>query len=294
MPEYCSEIGRKFAELFSEHESAKFAPSHVPLDDRLRVYLPEDKRSPEKRVQVLVGMILWLARSCRPDLSLAASALGSRVASWTPQCGIQIAKCVRYIVTTRESSLVFKWRRGDTPRASMFADADWTMPRSQSGFAVFALGSCEESRVLLHWGSLKQSFRAESPAASESAAAYCALKYTHRLAVSLQGCFALEGPVDLGLDNSQVLTLADKGDSEALHFMHKAANARIGLLKDAVSLRLIRAFKVASKLNPTNIFTKPLERVNHTHECGLLGLRIVDGSGSMWETRAKNVRQGGE
>jgi hypothetical protein len=131
------------------------------------------------------------------------------------------------------------------------------------------------SSALLHWGSQKQSFRAESPAASETAAGYCALKYSYSTPHALQECASVGGPVPLWLDNKQVLSLAKNGGSEALFFMHKAANARDGLLKDAVELGLIEPLKIASKLNPTNIFTKPLDRIDHERECSLLGLRII-------------------
>jgi len=278
MPEYCSEIGKRYEELFG----SKPRPSTVPLSERLRAYEPSEKKTPDKKVQVLIGMILWAARSCRPDVSFAASALGCRVASWTDECGAQLSRCVGYLVGTKNSELVFRWHRGDIGMPAMFADGDWTCPRSQSGFCSFLRGHTDSS-ILLHWGSTKQSFRAESPAASEVSAAYAALKSAaYTILGAYMRCAASHDSIPLGIDNGQVITLAKKGTSEALEFAHKAMNARIGLLKDMTMLKLVGLHKVRGEMNPANILTKPLLRLAHERECAMLGLKLRYDAAQLW------------
>ncbi len=267
MPEYVEEVGKVYSELWN----CSVRPYSSPISVSLRAYDASEKKPPEKRVQRIVGMLLWVSRSCRPDLAFSASALGSRVSSWNEECDRELARAIGYLVATKDATLTFRWKIGDTPRVVLYTDADWMAPRSQSGFALLVLGDDGASRALLHWGSTKQVFAAESPAAAETAGVYSGLKQASPVADSFVRVTSSQECLPIGVDNAQVIALCKHGYSEALHFLHKATNTRMGFLKDCSARGWIRIFKECTRTNPANLFTKALGGVKLRAELPFIG-----------------------
>ena len=127
-------------------------------------------------------MILWLTRCFRADVAYAASALGSRVASWTDKCERELERCVGYIAATQEIELKQSWVKGQQPVVRLYTDSDWRSPKSQTGYALVLESDCnhesynpeyaKKCKILIAFGSIKQPLQAESVAAAESIAAY--------------------------------------------------------------------------------------------------------------------------
>ena len=109
MRDYCLEVGKQFEKLYPDR---KVRPSSVPLANSLRTK-PAESTPPDRRVQILVGMLIWLARTARPELSLVASTLGSRVASWSAECEVELERTVGFVVGTAAWTLRMVVRHGE-------------------------------------------------------------------------------------------------------------------------------------------------------------------------------------
>jgi hypothetical protein len=264
MKAYCESIMVTWKRLWP---GVKPVMSRVPIAENLRAYSEEDKRPPERRVQKLIGMILWLARSCRPDLSFAASSLGCRVNSWTDVCAHELARCVAYIEATSNFALRQTWRKGEKPLLRLYTDSDWRQPRSQAGYLLVAESAEDEtSRVVIAYGSRKEALCADSVAGAESIAAHLGVRQclplfwgiSRALLAKFAGTMApwTSCPLDLLVDNAQFIAIARNGHSENLELLHKAIGVRMGAIKDWITLGWIKVAKVPTSANKANIFTK--------------------------------------
>ena len=170
---------------------------------------------------------------------------------------------------------------------SVYTDSDWAAPKSQSGFIIFLENKNLQytknekgdyipnhtTRIPLIWGSRKQAIVAESAAAAECTAAYTGI---HE-ALPLSGTLNDAGrplPVNLFVDNSQVISLAKSGDSERLHFHHKALNIRINMLQYLIENGFATIAHIRTTINPANLFTKVLGRLDTERESALCGLKF--------------------
>ena len=287
MADYCHEIAKVYRSLYGE-----FRPARVPIADNLKTYDRSNPTIPESRNQKLIGMLLWLCRTSRPDIAFAVSALGSRLNFWDDKCSRELERLVGYIESTANAQLVSSlgdlevgdWR---SLSLSVYTDSDWAAPKSQSGFIIFlenknlqytkneegAYFPNHTTRIPLIWGSRKQAIIAESAAAAECTAAYTGI---HE-AIPLSGTINDAGrplPVKLFVDNSQVISLAKSGDSERLHFHHKALNIRINMLQYLIENGFATIDHIRTAINPANLFTKVLGRLDTERESALCGLKF--------------------
>ena len=271
MRDYCDSIVSTYQDLWKVQS---VSDSSAPLASSLREFEDSDKKKPQRRVQKLVGMLLWVARSSRPDLSYAASAFGSRVTSWTAECDAELRRCVGYIQQTRGTCLRLKWIPGTVWETRLYTDSDWRAPVSQSGYFLCiepkdqAPGQEGGYTLPLAWGSRRQPFTAESVAAAEVVACYVGL----RDCLPTHWALMPDEPLNTCVDNSQVVSLARNGHSESLHFAHKAVNVREGWLKNAGKFGWCRISKIRTEHNRSNLFTKPVKPAAMALERSLAGL----------------------
>jgi len=223
---------------------------------------------PQKRVQKMIGMVLWVARNTRPEISYAVSRLGTRVSRWNKTCDRELCRLVGYLKHTKDMALQMRFAKADNGEAaaSVYSDANLASPASQSGHLV-CLESANGTLVPIAWRSTKQSICADSTGASELIAAHYAVKESMMLASSLQ-----RGPVVLKVDNSAVLRNAMRGSSKQLEWLSLAIRLRIGMLRDLRELGLVKTEYVASALNLADIFSKALLRVKFEQQREMIGV----------------------
>ena len=277
-----------------------YVPMRNMLRDDVLVSTPPDRAN-----QKLIGMILWIARVARPDVSFCVSRLGSRVAAWTPRCTRELARCVGYLKRTRDKVLELKVAKSDAavgflslpepdskamfdrveassrPRGLVplcHADADWAAPKSQSGYYYGIYGSGGTS-VPIAWGSKKQSITADSSGMSEFIASHYAIRTVLPLHAGIFGPSGSHGsrspgqPLNLMADNSTVLRISRTGLSQQLAILAvKPMAVRMGLLKDLRDLGVIRVVHVRTDDNMADALTKALEQVKLEAACDMFGL----------------------
>ena len=304
MRNYCLEI-------YETYKSAYGVPrgSRTPVSSNLREF-ERVSTVPQKIHQKLVGMMNWLARTSRPDLSFAVSCIGSRLTFWTPECDRELERCVSYIYSTADT--VLRMTMGElTPgpgcidrlQAVCYSDADWAVPRSQNGF-IFVLENRERKAFIpIFWGSKKQPFTAESAAAAEGCAGYYGLRESLPVVLSLTSVVdqpehsdesaigEMKPKLILRTDNSQIVSLSRTGESDKLFFSHKATNTRVAFLRDSVARGWLTVEKWPTRLNPSNLFTKVLGRLQLEAEATMCGLvfdhrAAAQSRAAIWRRRA--------
>ena len=144
-------------------------------------------------IQGIVGRLLWICRTCRPELSHMASAFGARVQSWDHSVDRELAKTMGYLLVSHDAYLSFRWpkERGSLSaqkvHSMIYTDADWMEPRSQSGMiAMLRTGLPLEQRedgddawegsLPVHWGSKKQALASDSSTSAEIIACHYGLR----------------------------------------------------------------------------------------------------------------------
>jgi hypothetical protein len=108
------------------------------------------------------GLLLWLSRNTRPDLSFAVAKIAQHVASNDPNEWKRYGRILRYLSNTLD--LGIRYQRGDFTRPVSFTDSDWAgdpSSFSQSGYDVILAGGP------IAWNSKKQTSVALSSAEAE-------------------------------------------------------------------------------------------------------------------------------
>ena len=276
MRDYCLEVGKQFEKLYPDR---KVRPSSVPLANSLRTK-PAESKPPDRRVQILVGMLIWLARTARPELSLVASTLGSRVASWSAECEVELERTVGFVVGTAAWTLRMVVRHGEKLRPVLYTDADWHSVRSQSGSFFCLESESGNSLIPLLWSSKRQGVVATSAAAAETIAAFQGLS----LSLPLFDAMYSDSALVVKIDNSQVLSLVKNGVSDKLYFTCKSANVRANALAELQARGVVSFEHCRTNLQKADLYTKVLERLKFQGGARSIGLNLVESErGSQWK-----------
>lgn len=115
-------------------------PSAVPMDPRLKLKRGEDpKEYTDKPYRELVGCLMYLMVTSRPDISAAVSYFAGFQCSATNEHWVHLKRILRYLKGTVDSKLVYQ-RQSSSKILEAYADADWGNDpydrRSQSGYVV--------------------------------------------------------------------------------------------------------------------------------------------------------------
>ncbi|MDE0828009.1 MAG: reverse transcriptase domain-containing protein [Vicinamibacterales bacterium] len=259
-----------YAELWPE---SVVRPCDTPMSDELRFAQDEkpDAQTPQKRVQKVLGMLLWLARCGRPDIALSVSRLGSRAARWDDVCDKQLLRLMGYLQTHHASAIrMFVSDRDNINDLRAVVSSDANLPpsgKAQTGY-VLAMEGDGGTLVPIAWASKGQPLTADSTLMSELIAAHTAVRETLCLASALQNDVVDIGtniddskickPIILRVDNEGVLSNCRRGVSDACGVMAKALSLRVGLLRDLREMGLFDVVYVKTDENRSDMYTKAL------------------------------------
>ena len=267
MSDYVQAILKTYDELYPEAKSGKSEHSHFRVYNK-DVPLPiwEETQettcapsTPQRRVQKMIGMLLWLSRCARPDISYALSRLGSRVSRWDKVCDTALAHVVGYLqgsAAKEHCRLIFRVHKDDTPDdliSSLYTDSNLSAPRSQTG-AHYVIESPRGSLLPIHWLSKKQSICCDSVAAAELVAAHTGIR---ALLMIHESVAPNAKPLIVRVDNSTVVRIARKGMSPNLDWMEaRPLFIRNCFMRDLVELGVIEVAHVDTHRNLADIHTK--------------------------------------
>lgn len=274
MFDYTMMIVNDYQELFPEEVVVeRYAPFRDdPRDDEDTEYLD----TPAQPLQHIGGMLLWLARCLRADISFGTSCMCRRVTKWTRAQQSHLTHLIGYLKTTAKFALHMRKHHLDGPgdmRVVVETDADLRAPRSQSGWAVYA-ESDRGSYFLVAWASKMQPFCTDNTPAAELVAGHAGVKEALQWADHMQA----KGAVILHKsDNAASIRVYGKGYSCKLAPFGRVLRLRISFMRDAITQGLVRCEHVVSEQNKANVFTKSLKRMENEEACRMLRILPFDG-----------------
>ncbi|XP_041564465.1 secreted RxLR effector protein 161-like [Drosophila elegans] len=218
--------------------------------------------------QSLIGALMWLAVSTRPDIAFAVSALSQYNTNFGKQHWIAAKRVLRYLKGTQDYCLVYKRSGKDLVG---YADADWAANiddrRSFSGFAFKFAGAA------ISWECRKQ----RTVALSSTEAEYMALFDSSKEAVHLRS-FLQE---ILGQLKTTIIYNDNQGAGQltrnpVFHKRTKHVDIRHHFIRELVEEGTISVNYIPTTEMSADILTKGLSASKHNTCKTALGMRLVD------------------
>lgn len=207
--------------------------------------------------QELIGSLMYLCVTTRPDISFAVSYLSKFNSCYTEFHWNQAKRILRYLKGTKGKALVFKMSNVD-PILEGYSDADWAADpdrKSYTGY-VFKYGGNSIS-----WGSYKQSCISLSSTEAE----YCSLSEASREAVFLQALIkellmTTSCKIVMYCDNQSAIQLAT---NHTLHRRSKHIEIRYHYVRDMIDRFNVEIVYIPTDTMIADVFTKPLGCIKH-------------------------------
>jgi len=244
-------------DLLGEHNLLECRTVSTPLNVSV---LPPAVENPDPQCQAqyrsIVGSLLYIANTTRPDISHATSMLSRYMHGPTPTHLSAATHVLRYLSGTQQ--LCLKYNKGGEITLKAYSDANWSDPedgRSQSGSIIF-LNNCP-----IAWSSTRQKI----PALSTCEAELIALTLTATNTLWLRNLLAelhlsqLSSTV-IHCDNQAAIHLAKNPNSSS---RTKHINKNFHFLKYYENSRELAFKYVPTAENTADIFTKSLQRLKH-------------------------------
>lgn len=238
----------------------------VPLEAGYQVHCDANcKKSNQQEYQSLVGTLMYLAISTRPDILHSVSKMAQRNADPHEEHMTKLKHILRYLAGSINLKLFYK---ADSGGLEGFVDADWggnaLDRKSYTGFTFFFDG-CPIS-----WESRKQSSVALSSTEAEYMAASDAAKEAIYLKRLLKEISAWDGgPVTLHIDNQGAQKLAE---NPVYHKRSKHIDIKFHHIRDLVQNQEVKLVYCPTADMIADILTKNLPRVKHCNFVNLIKL----------------------
>ena len=204
-----------------------------------------------------VGMLLYLIKHSRPDLSNAIRELTKCLDRATPAAYKEMMRVIKYVLDTKSLGLKIQPK---FPKDSVkwelyvYSDSDWAGDkdnrRSVSGYVMFLCG------VPIAWRSKQQKTVALSSSEAEFVAASEAVKdilFVVQVLESLN--IAVEKPVTVRVDNMGAIFMSGNNSSSA---RTRHVDTRWHFVRELVEDKVIEVVFVRSKDNKSDMYTKNL------------------------------------
>ena len=207
-----------------------------------------------KQYRSLIGSLLYLANTTRPDICFAVSKLSSFVQRPLVSHWVSAKRVLRYIKATLGKIEITFNQRAEL-KLEGFVDADWAGDKhdrkSQTGYVCYLAGS------IISWKSKKQTCTALSTMEAEYIALCEASKEALFLRKLLQEIgYSQEEPTTIFEDNQPCIQFTNKCSSN--HTRSKHIDLRYHFVKNRVEAEELKLKQVPSANNTADIFTKPL------------------------------------
>ncbi|KAJ3504791.1 hypothetical protein NLJ89_g7753 [Agrocybe chaxingu] len=256
-------------------------PVATPLDPNINLdnfdqedQVVQDEGEVDLRVTTsyatLIGSLMYLAISTRPDIAFAVNKLAQFTANPKPKHWTAVKRIFRYLKGTRDYALTYGGTDPDVlvEDLNIYCDADWASSsdrKSTSGFVITMAGGA------IAWSSKKQSSVALSTAEAEYIAATHVAKQVlwHRSLLQELG-INIPKTSTLFSDNQAAISI---GHHPEFHNRTKHIDIAYHFLRDLVQSGTLNMVYVNTKDNLADIFTKGLSKTPHqdlTERIGVL------------------------
>ena len=159
-------------QLLAKFNMKECNPSRIPMETTQRLRRESNSDIPEFPYRELVGSLMYLVTSTRPDLAYAVGQLSRFVSCYGPKHVGAAKRVLRYLKGTRDMSISYqKTIKGNCEQFDIdgFSDSDWgTDPDTRKSISdyTFTLNG-----GAITWASRRQTVTAQSSAEAEYVAA---------------------------------------------------------------------------------------------------------------------------
>ena len=244
-------------------------PEHCPTMDKDKA---EMKKLPYRN---LIGELLYLAHSSRPDISYSVGVLSRFMENPGKKHWEAAKRILRYLRGSKDFGLTFNGQLDNNSENGVYniqaySDADWGRDlygrKSIFGYIVH-LNGCPIS-----WVSKKQTFVSQSTCESEyvgMSEAIREIRWIYQLLQELKiKSNFIEVPTLLGDNVSSIMIASNTRMDNRI----KSIDIKYHYIKDEVASKRVQLQHVASEYNVADIFTKPLNSVKfHNFKNQILG-----------------------
>jgi hypothetical protein len=217
---------------------------------------PLQKSEPrkDKPYLELLGAVLYIANSTRPDLAYAVSELSRYSSHPGPIHWNELKRVLYYLNETKSHGIVF--RGSQSPLISGFVDASYArcpVTRKSRHGAVFL-----HSGGAVDWRSKMQTVVATSSMESE----YIGLCTAVKMAVWLHSCLkelqlSRQPKIPIGMDNQSAIIFAEE---QILQDRSKHIDIQFHYIREQIQRGLIGLHYVPTNRLPADMLTKPLAK----------------------------------
>ena len=256
-------------------------PNTIPLDPKYLKINEEVESDVDSSLYLhVIGQLNWLAIKTRPDIQFAVSRLQRKSAKPKTADMLACKGVLRYLKGQRNLGIAL----GSKPHEGLAVYVDSSYGDNADGKSTEAYLTTFAGAPI-SWASKKQSFVATSSTIAE----FCALTTAIKEAIwlkKLTTAIGLEkpGPVTVYCDSANALDVVNK---KGYSSTTKWVDNRYFFIRDAVENGQIEFKWIDGTMNPADGFTKPLNRLHHTHFRNLLNM--VTHKGLNTEFRAENT-----
>lgn len=208
--------------------------------------------------QELIGSLMYLSVTSRPDISYAASFLSQYNSCYTAEHFAAAKRVLRYLKGTMNLGLVYrKSVKHDKFRVYGFTDADWANGADRKSYTgyMFKLG-----RNVVSWGCYKQSCIALSSTEAEYIALSEAAKEAVYVRAVLTELTGQSNTVTLYSDNQSAAKLAT---NPVFHKRSKHVDIRYHYIREAVDNGVITLSYMPTEQMTADVLTKALPPCKH-------------------------------
>lgn len=255
-------------ELLKQHGMINCRPAATQLEAKFQVKCNKEncKKVDQTKYQSLIGSLMYLAISTRPDILHAVSKLSQRNKDPHIEHETGAKHILRYLNKTSNYKLHY-FKTGNP--IECYADADWggdtTDRKSYTGYAFILAGS------VFSWQSKKQTTVALSSTEAEYMAISAAAKEATYLRKLMQeiGIDTNNAPIKINGDNLSAQQLVR---NPVYHARSKHIDIKYHHIREVLNSKQITIHYVPTNDMIADILTKNLEKCKHQKFVKLLGL----------------------
>lgn len=226
----------------------------------------------------LKGMLLWIGRNTRPEITYAVHILTMFGAeNWSKLADKILLNLIAYLDNTADMGIhtVVCERDKGLLRVKAYTDSDFggcgLTGKSTSGFYIFIEGP-HGTKIPMEWGSKKQSSVAHSSAEAELAALCYAMNMSIiPVGMLAEKVFNQKMNTMVYIDNNSVRQSVSNGYSCKLRYASKTHNISIARCHEIFERPDYNLERVDTLDNIADLFTKPLDKSSLTrHRTGAM------------------------
>jgi hypothetical protein len=251
---------RLINELALQYGVAEANPKYTPMEINLNM-APSDSIDLAVPYRNLLGSLLWISRSTRPDITFSVTYMSHFCASYSSEHFTVLKRILKYLFTTKTKKLMLQRpTKTPSPIISSYCDSDWAHDQNDRKSFSGSIVLVDNNPVI--WISKKQKTVATSSCEAEYMAASEATKDLLHVYHLTKEITAVNLPLQLYIDNAGATYMAQNPVNNK---RTKHIDIRYHHVRDWVQRKIIEIVKVPTEENISDILTKSLARPRHEY-----------------------------